>query len=128
MKVKYKYYNANPYMNETGDCVIRALSKFLDYTWEDSYSELFNKSLEMKLLFNNNKCFRAYLQENLGLKELEFDGKVKNLNINKKFKYIVLCKVADQEDCHLICIKNGILYDTSDSRNLEILSYWKKED
>ena len=36
----YSYYNANPYKIRVGDCVIRAISKALNQSWEDTYIDL----------------------------------------------------------------------------------------
>ena len=36
----YVFYNPNPLGKDTGDCVIRAISKALDYDWEKTYTEL----------------------------------------------------------------------------------------
>ncbi len=36
----FVYYNPNPSMKRVGDCVIRALSKLLDQSWEKTYIEV----------------------------------------------------------------------------------------
>ncbi len=33
----YKFYNPNPNDKFTDDCVIRAISKFLDQSWDTTY-------------------------------------------------------------------------------------------
>lgn len=33
-------YNPNPDEKSVGDCVVRAITKVLDMTWEDAYVEL----------------------------------------------------------------------------------------
>lgn len=38
--MKYVYYNPNPAGKNVGDCVVRAISKLFDMSWEDAYLEL----------------------------------------------------------------------------------------
>lgn len=33
----YKYYNPNPYGKSVGDCVVRAISKATNQSWDDTY-------------------------------------------------------------------------------------------
>ena len=33
----YSYFNPNPHSKRVGDCVVRALSKATDKSWEDTY-------------------------------------------------------------------------------------------
>ena len=37
----YEFYNPNPLSKSVGDCVIRALSKALNKSWDDTAIELF---------------------------------------------------------------------------------------
>ena len=36
----YSYYNPHPSKDRIGDCVIRAISKALNQSWEETYIEL----------------------------------------------------------------------------------------
>lgn len=36
--MSFIYYNSNPERKLVGDCVIRAISKATDQTWEDTYT------------------------------------------------------------------------------------------
>ena len=38
----YVYYNPNPSSNRQsiGDCVVRAISKIMNYSWDKTYTEL----------------------------------------------------------------------------------------
>ena len=36
----FKEYNPNPVGNNVGDCVIRAITKAMDKSWEDTYIDI----------------------------------------------------------------------------------------
>lgn len=58
----FVYYNPNPNGSRVGDCVIRAISKALDKSWERVYVELCVQGLMMGDLPNSNAIFSAYLR------------------------------------------------------------------
>ena len=58
----YNYYNPNPKGNKVGDCVIRAISKALDMSWEDVYIELTIQGYLMGDLLSSNGVWDAYLK------------------------------------------------------------------
>lgn len=62
-------YNPNP-INDTDDCVIRAICKVLDKPWEKIYMSLCLKGLEMYDWGNNNKVWDAYLREKGFVREI----------------------------------------------------------
>ena len=58
----YSYYNANPYKIRVGDCVIRAISKALNQSWEDTYIDLTIQGYLMGDLLSSNAVWGAYLK------------------------------------------------------------------
>ena len=57
-------YNANPRGINTGDCVIRAISKAIDTDWEKVYMALTVKGLEKAMWGDTNAVWEKYLREN----------------------------------------------------------------
>lgn len=57
-------YNANPRGINTGDCVIRAISKALDTDWEKVYMALTVKGFEKAMWGDTNAVWEKYLREN----------------------------------------------------------------
>ena len=57
-------FNANPRGINTGDCVIRAISKALDTDWEKVYMALTVKGLEKAMWGDTNAVWEKYLREN----------------------------------------------------------------
>lgn len=58
----YIKYNSNPDGNRVGDCVIRAISKALDMSWEQAYIELAIQGFMMKNMPSSNSVWGAYLK------------------------------------------------------------------
>lgn len=55
-------YNPNPAGLLVGDCVIRAVSKAMDISWEDAYLALCLEGYSMHDLPNANRVWGHYLQ------------------------------------------------------------------
>ena len=58
----YVYYNLNPNGKSVGDCVIRAISKAMNYSWDQTYIELCVQGFLMKDLPDSNKVWDSYLR------------------------------------------------------------------
>ena len=56
-------FNANPRGINTGDCVIRAISKALDTDWEKVYMALTVKGLEKAMWGDTNAVWEKYLRD-----------------------------------------------------------------
>lgn len=58
----YKYYNPNPLFKSTGDCVIRAITKILNQSWDMTYWDLCKLGYELGDWGNSNTVWNAYLR------------------------------------------------------------------
>ena len=57
----YVYYNPNPERNHVGDCVIRALTKALDMSWDDAYITLMVHAYKQKDMPSSNSVWGSLL-------------------------------------------------------------------
>lgn len=55
-------YNENPYKNDTIDCVIRGIAKFLDLSWDDVYIDLMVEGFVYKEVPHRNYVWDSYLR------------------------------------------------------------------
>lgn len=60
----YIFYNPNPKGSNIGDCVIRALTKACDMTWDDVYLDLMLLGFAMKDMPSANHVWGTYLMQN----------------------------------------------------------------
>lgn len=123
----WKHFNSNPNGARVGDCVIRAVSKALDKTWEDTYLELCMKGLELSDLPSANHVWGAYLKDK-GFKRYVIPDTCPECYTVKDFcnehpegTYILALT------SHVICIKSGCYFDTWDSGDEVPIFYWKEE-
>ena len=59
----YSYFNPNPIKNKrVGDCVVRAISKALNQSWEETYIELCLLGYIMGDWGSSNAVWNAYLK------------------------------------------------------------------
>ena len=119
----WKYHNSNPKKREVNDCVIRAISKAEDRSWDEVYSELSTLAQSQKILLDDMRFVEPYL-----------DGKYERIcykcngcrmtvgefiDKNQEGTYLVTMQG------HITCVKNGILYDTWDCRDKLIWCSWE---
>ena len=122
--MSYTYYNPNPTGRSVGDCAVRALSKALDQTWEETYAGLALEGFIRGDLPNADSVWGPYLR-------------------NRGFSRYLLpddcCTVADfaaehpqgiyvlsMPGRHIVCVQNGQWHDSWDSGGEVPTYYWSK--
>lgn len=124
----YEYYNPNPSGKTVSDCVIRAISKALNQSWETTYIELALQGYLMSDLLNSNAVWSAYLK-NKGFHRDMVSNDCPDCytiedfaNEHSKGTYII------GTGTHAVAIVDGIIYDAWHSENEQpIYFYYKGE-
>lgn len=124
----YKYYNPNPLGKFIDDCVIRAITKVLNITWDQAYIELSMKTFIAKeIRIDSNAIWGGYLYDK-GFRQHLFNdicpGCVTVRDFvyeNPKGTYILATGT------HVIAVVDGVYYDSWDSGSENPIFYWKKE-
>lgn len=110
----FHYYNANSKSNVTDDCVVRAIAKALDQSWEETLKGLTEVALEMALMPNAPKCYKEYL------KRKGYERKPRPKKGNRYYKIGEFAKENNKGIYllalarHLTVIEDGICYDLWD--------------
>lgn len=119
----YQHFNENPLHKNVGDCTVRAISKALNRSWDSVYTALCVKGYEMCDLPSSNAVWGAYL-------------------LDCGFSRHILpeiCTVADFAEehgqgiyilatgSHVVCVSDGIIYDSWDSSAEVPTYYYTKE-
>lgn len=118
----YKEYNPNPCGKWVGDCVVRALTKVLDKTWEEVYTELCFVGLTMCDMPSSNTVWGRYLVDNGYLPYTsELVTAEQFARLHPKGKYLLAT------GSHAIALIDGTIYDAWNSSS-EIISYYFKEE
>ena len=114
----YKFYNANAVNRYTDDCVIRAISCATNKSWDYVYDYLSDIAQYEGTLFDKREFVRNYLDRTYEhLDGLEGSvGYVSSLFPNNT----LLITMSG----HIVCSKNGVIYDTFDCRGREVEDVW----
>ena len=122
----YSYYNANPYKIRVGDCVIRAISKALNQSWEDTYLDLTIQGYLMGDLLSSNAVWHAYL------KSKNFTRDIVSNDCPECYTIEDFCNEYPQgtyiigTGTHAVCVIDSVLYDTWDSSGETPIYFYKK--
>lgn len=120
----YKPYNANPIAQRVGDCTIRAMSKALNQSWEETYLGVCIEGLLLHDMPSANHVWGDYL-ESKGFER--FVVPVRNYTVrdfcrdHRKGTYILAISG------HVVACIDGDYYDTWNSGDEIVVYYWKEK-
>ncbi len=124
----FQFYNPNPLGKLTGDCVIRAISKATNQDWDKTFIELCLQSFMMKDMPSSNSVWGAYLF-NKGFKQYAVSNDCPDCYTLRDFiKTNPFGEFILGTGTHVVYAKDGIYYDSWDSGNEIVTSYWRKEN
>ena len=122
----WEQYNANPYNNRTGDCVVRALSVALDETWEKIYTDLFYQGLKLKGMSSTNAVWGAYLRSKGFEREVIPNTCPDCYTVSAFAEDHPVGRYLLKTHEHVVAVVDGNYYDTFDS-GLEVpIYYWER--
>lgn len=127
----YIYYNPNPQQLHVGDCVIRAVTKALDTTWEEIYTRIFVYGYAMSDMPSANRVWRQFLKEN-GFKKYLIPDTCPDCYTVQDFcvdhpEGVYILGIDGYKSGHVVTVVDGDYYDTWDSGNEIPDFYWRKE-
>ena len=114
----YKYYNANAVNRFTDDCVIRAISCATNKSWDYVYDYLSDIAQFEGTLFDKRDFVTNYLDRTFHRLEGVY-GSVGE--VSGKFPNSTLLITMQG---HIVCSKNGVVYDTFDPRDRIVEFVW----
>lgn len=121
--MRYEYYNPNPAHRNVSDCAVRAISKALNQSWEETYIGLSIQGLISADMPHANSSWGSYLKSK---------GFIRNIAPED----ITVCEFSDMFPCgiyilalsgHVVCVKNGVLFDSWNSSDEIVLYFWTKK-
>lgn len=120
--VEYAHYNPSPFGKNVGDCTVRALSKALNQDWHETYFGLCIEGALRGDMPSANATWGAYLRRHGFQRELapEDTTVAEFSDAHPDGTYILALS------SHVVCIVDGVLYDTWDSSHEIVLYFWRK--
>jgi hypothetical protein len=123
----YSYYNPNPIKNNrVGDCVVRAISKALNQSWEETYIELSLLGYIMGDWGSSNAVWNAYLKSKGFTREIVSNDCSECYTINDFCKNVPRGTYVVGTGSHAVCVIDNVLYDSWDSSGEIPIYYYHK--
>ena len=122
----FENYNPNPMGKTVGDCTVRAVSKALGKSWDETYVGLALQGYLMGDMPSANAVWGAYLRRNGMERHLIPDACPDCYTVNEFAKdnpegtYILALSG------HVVCVKDGTIYDSWNSGSEVPIYYWTK--
>lgn len=115
----YQFYNANAINRYTDDCVVRAISCALEKSWDEVYDYLSDLAQLEGTLFDKKEFVIKYLDKTFHRLYGVYGsiGEVSGMFPNST--------LLIASNSHLVCSKNGVIYDTFDCRDYQAKKVWK---
>lgn len=118
----FEHYNPNPFGRNVGDCTVRALSKALGQAWHKTYFGLCIEGALRGDMPSANATWGAYLRRHGFRRELAPEDVTVAEFTDAHPDGIYILALSS----HVVCIVNGVLYDTWHSENETVLYFWQK--
>lgn len=124
--MSYKYYNPNKNGKSTGDCVVRAISKVINQSWDDTYWDLCEEGYILGDWGDSNIVWDSYLRK-CGFVRRIIPNTCPECYTVREFCYehsygvFVLATGS-----HVIAVIDGDYYDSWDSGNEIPIYYYER--
>lgn len=123
----YVYYNPNPIREIAGDCVVRALCRAMDLTWDDAYLMICDQGFIDKDMPSSNGVWRAVLLNN-GFSEHVIKNTCPDCYTVTDFcedhpRGIYILFLGG----HVVCVRDGNHYDAWNSADEVPMFYFRRE-
>ena len=126
--MSYIQYNANPSHKNVGDCTVRAISKALQQSWEETYIGLALQGFIMGDMPSANHVWGAYLRAK---------GFTRRIVPDTCPDCYTVLEFAEEHphgtyilalSGHVVAVKDGNYYDTWNSGDETPIYYWFRKD
>lgn len=118
----YHRYNPNPTGRNVGDCTVRAISKAMNQDWNKTYWGLCIEGGIVKDMPSSNAVWGEYLKRYGYTRQLAPDGITVGEFAENYHQGTYILALSG----HVVCVQDGIIYDTWDSENEIVLYFWRK--
>lgn len=122
----FKYYNPHPSQRRIGDCVIRAISKVLDWEWNDTYTALCLQGYVMSDLPSSNQIWGAFLRKQGFIRQVIPNECPDCYTVEDFCKDHPTGVYVLGTGSHAIAVVDGFYYDAWESGREQPIYYYEK--
>jgi hypothetical protein len=122
----FKYYNPHPSQRRIGDCVIRAISKVLDWEWNDTYTALCLQGYVMSDLPSSNQIWGAFLRKQGFIRQVIPNECPDCYTVEDFCKDHPTGIYVLGTGSHAVAVVDGFYYDAWESGREQPIYYYKK--
>ena len=126
----FHYHNENPKNNVCGDCVVRAIARGMNKSYDEVYKDLYDLGFKKKRMPNDKNIYSQYLKNQGWIKcnQPKFED-------NTKYTCIDFCKLIAKSNKryimnvgahHIVAIVSCKVNDIWNSSNEKVGVYWYK--
>lgn len=126
--MRFEKYNPNPLKLDTGDCVVRAISKAAGLSWDDAYDAVAVQGKKMCMMPSTDEVWGAWLREN-GFERHPLPDRCPDCYTVEDFAeehssgtYVL------GTGSHAVAIVDGTIYDAWDSSRKIPRFYFEKKE
>ena len=120
--MRFQHYNPNPSKRNVGDCTVRAISKALGQDWYRTYLGLCIEGAVRSDMPSANATWGAYLRRHGFRRDMApEDMTVAEFAMGHPHGTYILALSG-----HVVCLQDGVVYDTWHSENETVLYFWQK--
>lgn len=120
-------YQPNPVSRKVGDCVVRALTKALNTTWEGAYLSLVLNGLQMGDMPSSDVVVGSVLRQNGFVRRTISDSCPDCYTAEDFCREFPTGTYVLFFGGHVATVRDGNLYDAWDSLSETPIYYWTKE-
>ena len=121
-------YNPNPIEKRVGDCVIRAISKVLDQSWEKTFIDLCVQGFMMCDMPSSNAIWAAYLRHKGFRKKIIPDTCPECYTIKDFCEEHPQGRFVLGTGKHAVAVVDGCVFDTWQSEDELPIYYFEKAE
>lgn len=128
MMGEYAYFNENPARKSVGDCAVRAISKALGQTWDETYVGLCLEGFRLKDWGNADSVWGPYLVRH-GFRRhfIPDDGLGAYTVSNFAADHPQGTFILSMPGRHVVAVVDGVIFDSWDSSGECPTYFWTKE-
>lgn len=125
--MSYEYYNPNPMGRSVGDCAVRAISKALRQSWEDTYTALALEGFSRGDLPNADSVWGPYLRSRGFSRHLLPDSCPDCYTVRDfAAEHPAGTFILSMPGRHVVAVVDGTIFDSWDSGGECPTYYWTK--